>query len=119
MRLSEHFDSSEFACHCGCSWGNRGADIDPRLIKILEEIRHRLGDIPLEINSGVRCPVHNMNVGGVPDSQHVKCTAADVACPMGIDSITLAYLAEDCGADGIGVYSDFVHIDTRGWEARW
>ena len=30
-------------------------------------------------------------------------------------------VAEECGADGIGkyYYQDFVHVDVRGYEARW
>lgn len=119
MKLSEHFDSREFACHCGCNWGNSGAAIHPKLIEALERIRHRLGDIPLEINSGVRCPAHNMNVGGVSNSRHVMLDAADVATPLGIDSTTLAEIAAEEGVDGIGVYEYFVHMDMRGWEARW
>lgn len=119
MKLSKHFDSSEFACHCGCDYLNYGADVSPALIQVLEKIRHRLGDIPLEINSGVRCPSHNYDVGGVSNSRHVYGDAADVACPMGIDSTTIAAIAEEEGADGIGIYPDFVHVDMRGYKARW
>lgn len=119
MRLSEHFDSSEFACHCGCDYKSYGAEISPRLIQVLERIRHYLGDIPLEINSGVRCPAHNANVGGVYNSRHVIGDAADIALPEGLDSTYLADVAKKCGADGIGIYEWGVHVDMRGYSSRW
>ena len=68
-----------------------------------------------------RCPQHNAEVGGVPNSQHVYGRAADVLCPDGVSVDELAEIAEECGADGIGRYYDaqFVHVDTRGYAARW
>ena len=36
MKLSEHFDSSEFACKCGCGGMDNGAGVDPRLVQVLE-----------------------------------------------------------------------------------
>lgn len=119
MRLSKHFDSSEFACRCGCDYKDFGAEVSQSLIKVLEKIRDACGGVPLEISSGVRCPRHNRDVGGVENSQHVFGTAADIICPEGMTPLELAMIAEDCGADGIGIYSDFVHIDMRGYPARW
>ena len=86
---------------------------------MLDRIRERLG-VPIYINSGYRCPAHNAEVGGVPNSQHVEGTAADITYD-GIDVDYLAQIAEECGADGIGRYynQDFVHVDVRGYEARW
>lgn len=103
-----------FSCHCCGELPPNG--MDPRLIDVLNKIGVR----PEEINSAYRCPAHNAEVGGVPDSQHVAGTAADVdATRWGVEG--LALLAEQAGADGIGKYEGdgFVHIDTRGEEARW
>ena len=118
MKLSEHFDSSEFACKCGCGGLEEGAGIDRRLVDVLENMRQFLG-VPLEINSGYRCPAHNLSVGGVWNSQHTKGTAADVALPEGMDAEYLAVVAEKFGADGIGVYDWGVHVDVRGYKSRW
>lgn len=118
MKLSEHFDSSEFACKCGCGGLHNGADINPRLVQVLERMRQRCGR-PLELSCGYRCPTHNAEVGGVWNSQHVYGTAADVQTPDGMSVIELAALAEECGADGIGVYDWGVHVDVRGYAARW
>lgn len=125
MKIGEYFDDYEFACHCD----RHGVDaegypildhvIDKRLVDVLDRIRERLG-VPIIVNSGYRCPEHNSEVGGVSDSQHVLGTAADITYD-GVDVDYLAEIAEECGADGIGkyYYQDFVHIDVRGYAARW
>ena len=103
-----------FRCHCCGELPDGG--MDEKLIEVLNKI----GVIGTEVTSGYRCPEHNAAVGGVADSQHVKGTAADIdAMRWSVDD--LATLAESCGADGIGKYRDdcFVHIDTRGEQARW
>lgn len=74
---------------------------------------------PLIINSGYRCVEHNASVGGVKNSYHVLGEAADVAAPPGISPEELALIAEEAGADGIGVYTWGVHVDVRGYSARW
>lgn len=125
MKIGEYFDDYEFACRCD----RHGVDaeghpildhiIDKRLIDVLDKIRERLG-VPITVNSGYRCPEHNEEVGGVPNSQHVEGTAADITYD-GIDVDYLAQIAEECGADGIGKYyqQGFVHVDVRGYAARW
>ena len=118
MQLSEHFDSSEFACKCGCGGLHNGADINPRLVQVLERMRQRCGR-PLVISSGYRCPKHNAEEGGVWNSQHVYGNAADVLVPDGMNIGELYELAEMCGADGIGLYDWGVHVDVRGYQARW
>ena len=113
--LSKHFDASEFVCHC-CG---RGADmIDPRLIELLEQLRVK-ANAPIHINCGYRCPKHNAEVGGVPNSQHVLGTAADIYIPA--VPFTKAYaLAKSLPFDAIGSYPPleqgglwFLHLDVR------
>lgn len=125
MKIGAYFDDYEFACSCGrhAIDDNRhnvlDHIIDKRLVDVLDAIRERLG-VPLYINSGYRCPEHNAEVGGVSNSQHVLGTAADITYD-GIDVDYLAQVAEECGADGIGCYyyQNFVHVDVRGYAARW
>lgn len=110
MRLSDHFDSSEFACHhCG------EVQVNPKLIELLEQLRYNIGGYPLTINSGYRCPTHNKNVGGVSNSQHVLGNAADVARPSALTMGEFKWYVEQLPFDGIGVYrdSDFIHMDVR------
>ena len=109
--LSEHFAESEFTCkHCG-----KGAEkISPRLIELLEQLRYNIGGYPLHINSGYRCPTHNANVGGVPNSQHVQGTAADIACPPQLSFGQFKWYVDQLPFDGIGIYEpDFIHVDVR------
>ena len=117
-QLSEHFHSSEFACKCGCGGLNDGANINPRLVEVLENLRQLCGS-PLELSCAYRCPEHNANVGGVSNSQHVFGIAADVQTPEGLTPEQLYVLAERAGADGIGLYEWGVHVDVRGYPARW
>ena len=110
MRLSDHFDSDEFACHhCG------EVQVNPKLIELLEQLRYNIGGYPLTINSGYRCPTHNRNVGGVSNSQHVLGNAADVACPKELDFDEFLWYAKQIEFDAIGIYRDsnFLHLDSR------
>ncbi len=114
--MAKYFSRREFACnHCGQEPG-----IDVRLQNVLDAIRERVGG-PVYLTSAYRCPAHNAAVGGVPNSYHTQGIAADVLVPDGMTVDELAQIAEECGADGIGRYygQGFVHVDTRGYAARW
>lgn len=55
-----------------------------RLSKLLESIRHILGDKPLKVNSGFRNPSLNKAVGSiVSNSSHTRFEAADIV-PSGM-----------------------------------
>ncbi len=47
----------------------------------LERVRALLGDRPLHIDSGYRCPKLNQAVCGAPNSAHLDGYAADFICP--------------------------------------
>lgn len=125
MSIGKYFEEYEFACTCerheGDGYGHNKLDhlIDKRLVDLLDAIRERLG-VPVYITSGYRCEAHNEEVGGVRNSYHTQGLAADITYD-GIDVDYLAAIAEECGADGIGRYydQDFVHVDVRGYAARW
>lgn len=112
MKLSAHFDSSEFKCHDGSY-----KKPDAKLIKVLELMREIAGK-PIKVNSGYRSPAYNKKVGGSPNSQHVLAKAADIVI-AGMTPVEVAKLAEECGATGIGVYETFTHVDVRPSNARW
>lgn len=115
--MAKYFSAEEMACKC-C--GSLGDGIDVRLQNVLDTMREMAGR-PLVLSCCYRCPSHNAEVGGVPNSQHVLGTAADVLVPDGMTVDELANIAEAAGADGIGRYynAQFVHVDTRGYAARW
>lgn len=115
---SKYFSDEELTCHCCGQYPEGG--MDSKLLDLIDAMREKVGG-PLILSCAYRCPSHNAEVGGVPNSQHVQGCAADVQIPDGMTVDQLAQIAEECGADGIGCYynSDFVHVDTRGYAARW
>ena len=79
---SEFFYREEFRCQCkGKYCDGFPEEPEEELVRVCNEIRRRLG-VPVEIvtagGSGVRCPVHNANVGGVANSNHLYGKAADL-----------------------------------------
>lgn len=116
--MSKYFSDSELACKCCGQLPGNG--MDERLLQVLDTIREAIGG-HVELSCAYRCPAHNIEVGGVPNSYHTQGIAADVIVPDGMSVDELAAIAERCGADGIGRYygQEFVHVDTRGYEARW
>ena len=78
-----------------------------------------LGDKPIIIISGYRCPAHNKDVKGVPKSQHLIGRAADIIV-KGVDLYAIIAVAESVFYNcGLGQYEHFIHVDTRGKAARW
>lgn len=106
-----HFDMSEFACKC-CGRLPEGG-MNPALLDGLDELREHLGR-PIYVSSGYRCPEHNAEVGGVPNSQHVLGNAADIYVDYDYHELYNAAVDSE-SFDGIGYYPDdeFVHVDTR------
>ncbi len=108
--LSEHFAENEFSCkHCG------KLKINPHLIELLEQLRYNIGGYPLYINSVYRCEIHNKNVGGVENSQHVQENAAGISCPKQLSFGEFKWYVDQLPFDGIGIYEDsnFIHVDIR------
>jgi len=106
-RLTVHFTVDEFRCPC-CGI----AIVTLPLLRLLERLRDLVGE-PLIITSGYRCPKHNAEVGGAPDSLHMAGCAADIRCDA-VEPRKLAQLAGRVGFFGVLVYKDgHVHVDTR------
>lgn len=115
-----HFNRSEFICNCE-GLCNKFDGIDRDLVATLDLMREDLG-LPLIVNSGLRCPEHNRNVGGSSDSRHLYGLAADISLPKGYTSADMEELAEEYEPflnGGIGLYDTFIHLDVRGRRARW
>ena len=123
-KLSAHFSVKEFACPC-CG----ACNVDKRLLDLLEAMRADLGR-PLVITSGCRCPAHNREIGGAPNSEHIAwrkepgveafCTAADLKAPSSAARFDLVRAALDAGCERIGVYAHkaIVHVGVADDEAH-
>lgn len=119
--LSLNFSRSEFACKGeGCC--GQSSPISLELIDSLELLREQIGH-PLIVSSGFRCNNYNTKVGGAPSSQHTQGVAADIILPEGIaiaDFLTAAEKIRAFRHGGIGVYPNWLHLDTRqSGKVRW
>lgn len=89
-----------------------GENMNPDFIVILDTMRAWC-KFPFKINSGYRTPEHNRKIGGAKHSYHVRGLAADIAAPHGDMKWEIAFAAMLCGARGVIVYDNFVHVDYR------
>lgn len=113
-QLSTNFKAREFDCKCGnCS----RTLIDDKLVNYLQTIRNHF-EMPITITSGYRCASHNAAVGGSSKSKHTTGEAADIQV-TGVEPLEVAKYAESIGIKGIGLYDNFVHIDTRTTKYFW
>ena len=85
---------------------------------VLEQLKAKAGK-SIHLNCAYRCPTHNAEVGGVPNSQHVLGTAADITIPE-IGFERARELVESLDFDGTGFYPPldgggawFIHVDVR------
>jgi uncharacterized protein YcbK (DUF882 family) len=112
-KLSNNFKVREFACKDGSD----KVLIDTDLVNLLQKIRDYFNK-PVKINSGYRTETHNKKVGGATNSYHLKGQASDIHIE-GINPVLVALYAERLNAGGIGVYPNFIHVDTRKNKTRW
>ena len=73
---------------------------------------------PIIVNSFYRCAFHNVNVGGVPGSYHIRGMAFDIRPQFGHFSefrkmVTELEKGALHGAIWVKVYPHFVHVDVR------
>lgn len=113
-KISENFSRAEFRCNCGkCSCDT----VDAELLKALEALRSHF-KAPITVNSGHRCKDHNRSVGGASNSMHLVGRAADIRIAGVSPSDVYSYL-DKFWSGGLGSYSNFTHLDTRNYKARW
>jgi len=123
MLLSPHFDDSELCCKCGCGLGLEPGDLDPDLLVVLEAVHFYFGHRRVFVNdyggSCCRCAIHNKEIGGSVNSQHIVCRAADIK----VEGVAPDRVADFCeillANGGVGRYPTFTHLDVRGHKARW
>lgn len=115
QKLAANFRAREFDCQgTGCC---SATPIDEKLVEYLQQIRTYFGK-PVYLTA-YRCKIHNARTpNAAANSYHIYGQAAD----FHIDGVTpaeIAKYAESIGVKGIGLYDDFVHIDTRESKSFW
>jgi len=124
--LTEHFDLSEFASKDGAPFPDDVRANLKKTAEMLELLREAVSQelgrtAPLIVTSGYRSPGHNVRVGGVPNSYHVKGMAADVICRDAsayvVQRVALR-LQHEGKIGGVGSYQGFTHVDL-GPSRRW
>ena len=91
-----------------------------KLIDVLEWLRVEDGTASVLVNSWYRDRFYNYFIGGVSNSMHLTCGAADVV-KTGRTPSEVADMLEghpDAKLLGIGRYSTFTHLDVRGMVGR-
>lgn len=85
--------------------------IHPALMLILKDLEDHM-DIELTISSGKRDADHNVEVGGVPDSEHTYELAegVDVLCKQSITRYKMLKWLFKYDIRRIGIGADFLHI---------
>lgn len=89
--------------------------------EVLEPLRARFGRCT--VISGYRTRAHNVAVAGAPHSYHlyeeVRRPAADVWFARGTPAEWGREAEHLLQHGGLGVYAGHIHVDLRGFKARW
>lgn len=121
---TQHFSpegDEKFTCSC-CN----GGGISIATLIVLEVIRMHFGK-PVVLHSAARCEKYNKQVGGAKNSEH-KFTEDEPlvnAVDIHVEGVSIQELylfvksLPFANLLGIGKYKSFVHVDTRGYAARW
>lgn len=90
-------------------------------LKVADQLRQRLNS-PLRVISVYRSPEYNSAINGASRSQHMQNRALDIRFDCSSrEAFNMAEKLRSEGAftGGIGYYSSFIHIDTRGINVSW
>jgi len=119
-----HWTREEFRCRCREYYATPYCDgfpvePDQTLVELVDDIREKAG-APGIRSSGIRCPWHNKNSGGVANSKHLSGKALDF-CIQGMPGARLLALAKGDPrtsyayqiTDENGNLTDYVHVDVK------
>lgn len=100
------------------TWDNMGPTL-----KAADKIAVALGVGLKEVTSAYRCPAYNARCPGAkPRSYHQQNVALDLmfnASPSRVSRVARELRGNGLFEGGVGRYSLFTHIDTRGYNADW
>ena len=110
----KYFSYNEFKCRCcGKLPLEAKANIEALVEQVLDPAREKFGK-PVFVNSGYRCPKHNLEVKGVKNSQHMKGEAADITTGTAEGNRELKKVIEELGKyDQLITYPTFLHVSWK------
>ena len=91
-----------------------------RIAEVMQNVKGLFGGAPIKVNSWYRDPVTNRRVGGASQSRHMVGDAVDFHIP-GVSLVNVYNRLDPWWASrgGLARGQGFVHIDGRGYRARW
>ena len=102
----KYFIPEEFTCD-----GKPCFDkMSQKCLKMLDDARE-FADVPFTITSSWRSKSHNMEVGGKPNSAHLRGTAIDISCISSYQRLQIIKGLLDAGFTRIGIAKTFIHAD--------
>lgn len=110
----KHFKRLEFKCKCGNIYCN-GFPVEPeeKLVTVADRVREHFGRTAT-VSSGLRCPRHNANVGGVSNSRHLTGKAMDFCISGKTAAQVLAYVNKQPEIRyAYAIDNTFVHMDIQ------
>jgi uncharacterized protein YcbK (DUF882 family) len=117
----KYFKQEEFLCKCRHDCDKDKVRPDDGLLVLLDKARELAG-VPFVVESGIRCPEHNAEVGGVDSSAHIWGLAVDIRAMDSVTRYKVLRAMFDVGFKRIGIGANFIHVDTdssKGQEVCW
>lgn len=110
----KYFTRDEFRCKCGGRYCNGFPnEPDRKLLRVADRVRAHFGAAAL-VSSGVRCEVHNANVGGVANSRHLTGKAMDFCIAGKTAAQVLAYVWQQPEIRyAYDIDGTYVHVDVE------
>lgn len=103
IKVSKNFYLKNFECPC-CN----KVMLHPTLLEKIEKLV--ASGVKIKITSGYRCEKHNKEVGGVPNSKHMK----GMACDITSDNLEKAYeIAQKLGFSYVKIdkLKKYIHME--------
>ena len=108
-REIRYFTRAEFRCPCG-RCGGFPAEPAESLVRLADQVREHFG-APALPSSGVRCPEHNKEVGGVWNSYHLTGRALDFRIDGKSAAQVLAFVKTLPVHYAYAIDGSYVHMD--------
>ena len=106
-----YFSRKEFACKCGRYCDGYPAQMQRGVVELADRAREELKGVGF-VSSGLRCPQHNANVGGVSDSRHLIGKAIDLRIEGKSARQTLAWAQKQPEVRyAYAIDASYVHMD--------